>query len=35
VVAAGAPANLLATIGCATLEDAFVSLLGSAEGLAA
>jgi sodium transport system ATP-binding protein len=35
VVAAGAPADLLQASGCATLEDAFVSLLGSAAGLAA
>jgi len=35
VVATGTPAELLEASGCATLEDAFVSLLGSAEGLAA
>lgn len=35
VVAAGTPADLLQASRCATLEDAFVSLLGSAEGLAA
>ena len=35
VVAAGTPAELLRTSGSATLEDAFVSLLGSAEGLVA
>jgi sodium transport system ATP-binding protein len=35
VVAVGTPADLLASSGCATLEDAFVALLGSAEGLAA
>ena len=35
VVAAGTPAELLETSGRGTLEDAFVSLLGSAEGLAA
>ena len=35
VVAAGTPDELLRTSGSATLEDAFVSLLGSAEGLVA
>ncbi len=35
VVAAGTPAELLQASGSATLEDAFVALLGSAEGLAA
>ena len=35
VVAAGAPADLLRASGSATLEDAFVALLGSAEGLEA
>ena len=35
VVAAGAPQDLLRASGSATLEDAFVSLLGSAEGLEA
>ena len=35
VAAAGTPDELLAASGCATLEDAFVALLGSAEGLAA
>jgi len=35
VVAAGTPADLLQTSGSATLEDAFVALLGSAEGLGA
>ncbi len=35
VAATGTPAELLEASGCATLEDAFVSLLGSAEGLAA
>lgn len=35
VVAAGTPTDLLQATGCATLEDAFVSLLGSAEGLVA
>ena len=35
VVATGTPAELLAASGCATLEDAFVALLGSAEGLVA
>jgi sodium transport system ATP-binding protein len=35
VQAAGAGTELLARTGEASLEDAFVSLLGSAEGLAA
>ncbi len=35
VVAEGTPAELVAQSGAATLEDAFVSLLGSGEGLAA
>jgi sodium transport system ATP-binding protein len=35
VVAAGTPTDLLQATGCATLEDTFVSLLGSAEGLVA
>jgi sodium transport system ATP-binding protein len=33
VVATGTPAQLLETSGCATLEDAFVRLIGSDEGL--
>jgi sodium transport system ATP-binding protein len=33
VVATGTPADLLARTGCATLEDAFVRLIGSDEGL--
>jgi sodium transport system ATP-binding protein len=35
VVAAGTAAELIAQSGAATLEDAFVSLLGTGEGLAA
>lgn len=35
IVAAGTPAELQAAAGRGTLEDAFVALLGSAEGLAA
>jgi sodium transport system ATP-binding protein len=33
VVATGTPAELIARAGCATLEDAFVRLIGSEEGL--
>ena len=33
VVATGTPAELVARAGCATLEDAFVRLIGSEEGL--
>ena len=33
VVATGTPADLLETTGCATLEDAFVRVIGSEEGL--
>ena len=33
VVATGTPADLIARAGCATLEDAFVRLIGSEEGL--
>jgi sodium transport system ATP-binding protein len=35
VIATGTAADILAQSNCATLEDAFVSLLGSGEGLAA
>ncbi len=35
VVATGTAAELIAWSGAATLEDAFVSLLGTGEGLAA
>ena len=35
VVASGTSAELIARAGSATLEDAFVALLGSGEGLAA
>ena len=33
VVATGTPAELLPHTGCATLEDAFVRVIGSEEGL--
>ena len=33
VIATGSPAELIARTGCATLEDAFVQLIGSEEGL--
>ena len=33
VIATGAPTDLIARTGCATLEDAFVQLIGSEEGL--
>jgi sodium transport system ATP-binding protein len=33
VIAEGTPAQLAAATGAATLEDAFVTLLGSGEGL--
>jgi sodium transport system ATP-binding protein len=33
VVATGTPAELVARTGCDTLEDAFVRLIGSEEGL--
>ena len=33
IVAAGRPAEMLAQTGCATLEDAFVRIIGSEEGL--
>lgn len=33
VIATGTPAELLLTTGCATLEDAFVQIIGSEEGL--
>ena len=33
IVAAGRPAEILQQTGCATLEDAFVRIIGSEEGL--
>jgi sodium transport system ATP-binding protein len=33
IVASGTPAELMQQVGCATLEDAFVRVIGSEEGL--
>jgi sodium transport system ATP-binding protein len=33
VIATGTPGELLLKTGCATLEDAFVQIIGSEEGL--